>query len=229
MSSTVTQYGVTLNVDDVPMNNNMRKKLYYQEYEKTENKLIDSYLSKDMDVIDLGACIGFTSCFANDRLGDDRKHLAVEPNPSVLKALKINRECNDCNFEIIPRAYSPIDSEVDIAPTDRAWSASLYRETYEKVSVDTINLRTLVEKYGLNNPILIVDIEGAEADIIKNELDVLEKNFRLLIIEFHDNKSDLKKEQREKIREARQSLENSAFNLDEHLGNNFVYVNSEES
>jgi len=211
----------------VAMDDTMREYLYEGEYEAKEIAAIETYLQPEMDVVDFGACLGFTACFTNKRLTEEQTHFAVEPNPDVQQALRATRERNECKFEILQRAYGTTGSTVEIRPAGSAWSASQYRDDGAAVKVNQVDIETLIEKFDLSNLAIVADIEGAEAEMITGELAVLEDHCVLLIVEFHDGKDDIAAEQRELIREAKALLDASAFELADQDGDVATYIHSE--
>jgi FkbM family methyltransferase len=216
--------GVELNLQDAPVGPRMRKELYFDEYEADESETIDEYITPDMDVVDLGACIGFTSCYATKRLAETSTLVAVEPNPEVHPAIKATRNRNNCEFHLVPAAYSATKDEIDIVPTETAWSASSYRTGDETVTVGTTSLDALIESFDLGDVAIIADIEGGEAELIIEELNILESHCKLLIIEFHGDKPDIDAEQREAIRAAKRRLKASQFDLVDRKGDVSVFV-----
>lgn len=70
------------------------------------------------------------------------------------------------------------------------YSVSTYdrdETTVQTVTVETISIEELVNKYGISGPFqLIVDIEGGERELLTEEIDFLTTNCKLVIIEFHD-------------------------------------------
>lgn len=220
----VTIQGVRLDLEDVSFGPDMRRELYYGSYEANEVSLIDEYLSSDMDVIDLGACLGFTSCFVNHRLDSSRTHIAVEPNPRVHTTLEKSRSLNGCDFKIRHAAYGATADEIELAPTASPWSASTYRSQGSRITVDTTDLQTLIDRHDLSNIACIVDIEGGEAGLLKHELDVLEEHCSLLLVEFHDEKASIDAQHREQIADAKQKLYESEFDHVQDRGNVSAFV-----
>lgn len=216
--------GVELDLSNVQMDSAMQSNLYYGQYEQAERDAIKSHIKPDMDVVDLGACIGFTACTTNSILSESSTHIAVEPNPQVIPTLKTNRDLNNCNFDIIEAAYSTGSNTISINPTETAWSASLYRDGNNTIESETVSLKQISDQYDISNAAIIVDIEGGEADLIENELEILEEKYNLLIIEFHDEKSSINQNQREQIRNARFQLKPSKFNQIEKIENVVVFT-----
>lgn len=220
----VTNRGVTLHVDNAPIGRNMATQLYDENYESGEATAVEKYVMEDMDVIELGACLGFISCLSSYQISPNGSHVVVEPNPKVLPALKRTRDLNECDFEIIPKAYNPVQERIELVLTESAWSASTYRSGDERVDVETITLQTLIQDYDMTNLAVIVDIEGGEAELLESELEILESHASVLIIEFHDEKSNLSDERRRRIAGAKERLEGSKFNYSERYNNTYIFL-----
>lgn len=191
-------------------------------YETTEADLINKYLGRTMDVIELGGGIGFTSCFINERVDTSTTHIVVEANKYLLPVLEANADLNECEFEIMNAAYASESDSVRFSPGASFWSGSLYRHGDKSVVVETTSLENLIGEFDLSTFALIVDIEGAEIDLLASELDVLESHCELLIIEFHAEKREYR-HIADSIQSARTMLEESNFSLVESRGNVAVY------
>jgi len=85
------------------------------------------------------------------------------------------------------------------------------------VNVPTIRLGSLFEKYGIAKCSLVCDIEGAEYEMIKNELPVISEHVLSMIIEVHPSLIG-----REDTLEMLSALVLSGFQRRDVIGN--VYV-----
>lgn len=166
--------------------------LRYGVYELEETEFVEAYVEPSMDVVELGGGIGYLSCFIDARGDGDRTHVVVEPNQHLLPVLERNRELNGASFTTVAAAYASEGELVDLHVPEEFWSASLHPMTdeHETVAVATVDLRSIVERYELTDVALVVDAEGSEADLLLNELDVVESHCRVLIVEFHDDGSE---------------------------------------
>lgn len=191
-----------------------RMKIGFLDYEAAELDAISTYLDSETDVIELGAGVGYISCVIDQKLSEAPKHIAVEANPNLIQALKENRERNGAEFEVRHAAYSPTDEKVTLNIYDDYRSSGVYSKTGKaghEVTVDGVNLASLVEEYDTNRCTLVADIEGVEANLILEEWEILRKHFDTLIIEFHSRNPDTPK--------AKSKLSDSDFEQ--------VYVNSD--
>ena len=57
------------------------------DFEKEEQMLIRTYIPSDATVLEMGARYGTVSCVISQVLNDPTKHVAVEPDSTVIEAL----------------------------------------------------------------------------------------------------------------------------------------------
>jgi FkbM family methyltransferase len=212
ISDRIRTRGIILDVGDINFSKELKIKLVRDTYEADEAAAIDTYLNPDIDLIDLGGCIGFTACYANNILTDGSKHIVVEPNKNLIPTLEHNRDLNGCDYDVLNAAYSTEGDTVTLNIPSNVWGASLNGGGTESIEADTVDLATILSTCALDKFVLIVDIEGAEAELISSELDLLESKCDLLIIEMHDQKEEYS-EIRDDIRDAKRQLEESHFEL----------------
>ena len=210
MGRVVTTRGITLDLQNARVSRRMKTELARGTYELEEIEAIESYLSSESDVIELGGCIGYTACYTNKILKKGARHVVVEPNSALEPVLQHNRRLNGCDYEIYCAAYSSDQGPITIDIPENIWGASLVRDERDSVTVDAVDLEWLMEKFDISQFTLIADIEGAEVDLIDNELDVLEAHCELLIIEFHHRKDEYSHIAAE-IESARAKLDDSSF------------------
>lgn len=212
LSDRIRTRGIILDVGDINFSKELKIKLVRDTYESDEAAAIDTYLDPNTDLVDLGGCIGFTACYSNNILNDRRKHIVVEPNKNLIPTLENNRDLNGCEYDVLNAAYSTESDTVKLNIPPDVWGASLNGGGTNSIEVDTVDLATIVSTYDLDRFVLIADIEGAEAELISSELDLLESNCDLLIIEMHDQKEEYS-EISDDIRDAKRQLEDSHFEL----------------
>ena len=222
----MTLEGVKLDFRNVNVSRHMKIKISDGVYESEETSFIDKYITSDMDVIDLGGGLGFTACFANQRINSKSTHIVVEANKKLITTIKNNRNINNCDFEIYHAAYSTKDNLATIEIPKNVWGGSLFRNTENVQTVDTVTLELLMSRFDLSKFALIADIEGAEADLIKNELHILEAYCPILIIEFHHLKDEYTKMKGE-IAKSKDILEDSSFTKIEETSGVAVYENEQ--
>jgi FkbM family methyltransferase len=132
----------------------------------------------------LGACIGAVSCMTNKLLKDKTCHVVVEGNPKLIPSLEKNKSINGCSFTILNRAASQQKTVTFYINEQFIVGGTAQRESPNPVSVQGSSLDDLNREFGPFDT-LIMDIEGAEADVIPPALDFL-KTCRLIVLETHD-------------------------------------------
>ena len=110
------------------------------DYEKEERFLIRTYLPKNACVLELGARYGTVSCVISEVLEDPTKHVAVEPDSSVIETLTKNRGENGGKFHIFNGVVSEhgyelkfIDPKFDFAPSPVFFTRDFYLTTMKKI------------------------------------------------------------------------------------------------
>ena len=175
-------------------------------------------MNTPLDVLDLGASTGFLVAYILNKFDQNVRAVAVEANPNLIPVLEDVRNLNDINFDIEDSAYHSSERNVEFNIHNLSVGGSIQRQTDDTVEVPGRNLEDIIDKYGLTEFLCIVDIEGGEADLIRNELHVLEDKCQILIIEFHEGYT-------EGVLEAKQTLDSSEFEMVENVGGVYVYEN----
>lgn len=183
---TVEYDGVLLDISDDVIGQDVRQAFSEGWYERYEAELVRNYLPPSIDVIELGAGIGYVSCVIDEILMTDNRHIAVEPNSRIIPILKRTKELNDANYDIWEGAYSSTSGPVELQQHEDYWNATTHLFQNGSVKVRSINLQDICETYGVSIFTLVVDIEGAEYELFSAELDLLEDQCPLLIVEFHE-------------------------------------------
>ena len=73
----------------------MAARIYVNDYELVETKLFKSLLKPGMNVVDVGAAIGYYTCIAGKLLGPEGKVYAFEPAPRNFSILRKNTDGPD--------------------------------------------------------------------------------------------------------------------------------------
>ena len=156
--------------------------VYRQRYELPEAKLISKHLGSGDHVVELGASSGIMSALIGRNIGPTGRHIAVEAN-SILVDL-IRRNAGD-DVEILTAAVSYSDEDtVNFSVTSDTLGNRIVDENETAITVPTIGLGDLIERYDLIEPVLVCDIEGAERDILEHDKAGL-RRCRAVIMEIH--------------------------------------------
>jgi FkbM family methyltransferase len=130
---------------------------------------------------DLGANVGFYTLLFARRA---RRVVAFEPLPRNLAFLARAVEINRCrNVTIVPWAVSESSGLARFSPGDNSALGRLSADGEQPVA--TISLDEFVATYGLRPTFLKIDVEGAEASILRGSTKVLEELGPKILIEMH--------------------------------------------
>lgn len=158
--------------------------------EKGTTSLLKKLLTKGMNVINIGAHIGYYTLLAARQVGSQGKIYSFEPFPDTVKVLEKNISSNGYeNVEIFQMAVS---NKTGTAILQTGASAlvniiskkEMKEMTEMKVSVTTID--DFLEGKNTQIDFMIVDAEGSEQFILEGMKKTLEKNPLLeMIVEYN--------------------------------------------
>lgn len=208
-------HGVTIPLEHHRVDDTIIWRFVTGEYESEERWLIESYLPRDADVIELGGGLGYISCVLNGKIAEDRSQIVVEADEDLIPIIDRSRSINGCDFTILHRAYYPGADEVGFRRGTPVTTGSVDHEDAE-IEVESTSLRKIVEEHNITEFSLVVDVEGVETVLIDEELELLKEKCRTLIIEFHHP------ERRRNPRIERKLL-NAGFVHRDDVGGVFVY------
>jgi FkbM family methyltransferase len=214
---------VLIDLDDEVFSPPMKKRLRMKSYEHAERKLINTHIHSNHPTIDLGAGVGYTACLIDRETDDSTPVVAIEANKSLIPVIKRTKNLNGVSFNTLYSAYDSSNDSVEFQVAEDFWTSSQYdREDSKqnKITVPSISLNNIIEKYSLEKPIqLVVDIEGGEHDLLVNECNLLQNKISLIIFEYHPF-TEHEFEYDEKI------LIENGFEFVESQGNVYVYQNT---
>lgn len=154
----------------------------------------EGYKSLDVEnenVIDIGTNIGDSAIYF--AVNKAKKVLGLEPYPhSYSMALK-NLERNSIEKErvILLNAGYGEDSLVKVRDDIKNTHGTNLVTSSEGTNIRTISLKTLLKEYDFETPVLKMDCEGCEYNILKEDNDTLRK-FKRIQIEYHYGYEKLK-------------------------------------
>jgi FkbM family methyltransferase len=185
----VTYHGVTLDLEPAVVTRRIKAAIARNHYEIGEKQLLDRYLDRSTPLVELGGGLGFIGAYTDRLLDPGTTHVVVEANERLIPVLEDTRRRNDSAFEIVHAAYAPGRSTATLYTHPHFWSNSTRSSSDAGVEVPATSLRELRERFEFDEFALIVDIEGAEVDLL-DELDLVEECCSLLVLELHDTKSE---------------------------------------
>ncbi len=166
--SSVSLHGVDIFVDFARWSPRLIELVLKGNYEVSEAKAIASFLSSGDRVLDIGGGIGLSGLLAGRVVGD--QNVAVyEANPVNVDQIKRNFALNRVSTSVetaavVPDAYQR--SEVSFFLHDNFCRSSVFSDTPGGREI-TVPARRFADLVKTHNPTaLLMDVEGAEADIL---------------------------------------------------------------
>jgi FkbM family methyltransferase len=150
---------------------------------RKEQFLVRKFLPRDACVLELGARYGTVSCVISEVLNDPTKHVAVEPDPSVIEALIKNRDENGGKFHIFNGIVSKDGCELQFIDQKFDFHEyGTYTKPSENPNVENKTLEDVEKMYDVNFDSIVADCEGFFYDFVKENVKSLAK-MRVLIYE----------------------------------------------
>ena len=194
-------------------------KYFFNVYENNERSLIRKHLDSNSNVLELGGCVGVVSNVINDILNNKSNHIVLEANPNLIQFLTHNKKINKAQFKIENLILSK-KKESWFYISKNILSSSSYKDNpfLNQKKVKCLTYEQIQNKHSISFDTLIMDIEGAEYEVLKS---INYKKIKLIIVEFHPNLiGDFK------VRELNHVLEKNSFELKERLSNVDVWKKS---
>ncbi len=180
----VTVDGLTFSLDNPLIRTRDKCTVCAGRHEAPERALVRSQLAPGLPAIELGGGIGIVSCSINKKLARPRDHIVVEANPDLIPTLETNRRLNRCEYEIRHAALA-YDGDEAVLEVDSWGTGRVGGGGTRRAVVATTTRAKLLRETGVAHVSLVVDIEGAEADLVEQEGTLLGERVRTLIVETH--------------------------------------------
>ena len=173
----------------------MGKRMLRGGYEKEELSLIKKIPHiENMNVLELGGCLGVVSTVVNKKLKNPEAHIVVEANPKLMRHLRHNKKLNDCKFKIENALVAEKHGGIFYSYKKLVAGSAHRKDNREKNKcshkVNVINLRELMNKHKISFDLIILDIEGGELQFL-NEISTNEKykdlNLKYIMVEIHEH------------------------------------------
>ena len=171
---------------------------YLYNYEAHAVAFMREVIQKDWVVYDIGANMGLYSILAARMIGANGFVYSIEANPVCLYFLRMNLANNlEGNYQILPAAVTQADEEVSFTVNYGNSNLGLEEhstfyaaKTGHQISVQGHAISSLVDLYQWQPPnFLKIDVEGAEASVIRGLGEVFETARPFALIEIHGRKA----------------------------------------
>jgi FkbM family methyltransferase len=139
-------------------------------YELAEKYLIDRHLPSGCDCIEFGASIGIISLRILKKLDHGHRHIAVEASPSNIPILQANISSNSAadKSSVMHKALAYNTRFVSFGAGNDNLAGRITDGTENEESVDVPAI-TLDEIRPKSNYSVVMDVEGAEYDMMEND------------------------------------------------------------
>lgn len=156
-----------------------------EKYEEDEKTLIEKYLSDDDIVLELGGCIGVVSNIINKKIRNKNNHLVLEIDRHKYKYLEFNKDLNKSGYTIVNGVLSN-KKDLYYLSSNNFLGGKLVNVITD-VPIKSFTLQELKDNHKLKYNTLVMDIEGGEVEVFKeNDL----SSFNKLIFEIHFKRND---------------------------------------
>jgi FkbM family methyltransferase len=169
-----------------------------RDFEQPVQEAFWKLLRPGMTVLDIGASFGLYSVVAGRRVGERGRVFAFEPLPRAAAALVDHIALNGltARVEVVPMVVTDTPGEVDLwePARDRLASiskeAAITRETAANApprrhAVSATSIDEFSRARGIEPDLIKIDVEGAEASVLRGGKGFLERGSGQLILEVH--------------------------------------------
>lgn len=173
---------------------------YASVYEPEKTGFIKNICKPGDTVIDVGAHIGIFSCIMAKMVGNQGSVYSFEPAPFTFDILKQTISYNKLENIIIPQQaiVSDVDEGADFYIYDNSKisngnSISMHNTSgkTKKIKVQSITLDDLLANKNIKNlPLIKIDAEGSEFNILKGAKNLIKKFKPFITLELHPKSFD---------------------------------------
>ena len=161
-------------INGFKFNNNSGNLLLTEISNSKEISFCNKQIQKNMNVIDIGANIGYYTVHLSNLVGSNGTVFAFEPDPLNFSTLEKNVKLNDCeNVVLINKAVSNSCEPTTLFqnPDNSGGHSLINSENIQKtITVDVITLDDYFKNLTISIDLVKIDVEGAEDFVIKGGL-----------------------------------------------------------
>ncbi len=209
--TTIELEGIKINLGDY-LSSSIKEAIYKGYYEQQEIQLVKSYLASDDVIMEIGAGIGFLSSYCAKKIGSESIY-AYEANIALEQPIRNTYEINHVNPNLEMCLIGKQTGIENFYVTKDFWESSFMKPNPEKIEKTlTIPVKSFKEELKRINPsFVIIDIEGGEYDLLKDD-DL--HNVKKIVIELHNTTIGY-----EKVENVKSQLKSLGFKVVENLPN----------
>jgi len=151
-------------LDKIPYYAENGKQIPSRIYEREEQIDAEVFIPAHATVLELGGRYGLAAAVINNRLDNPRNHIVVEPDSTVIQALKVNRDSHHCFYTI----FEGVISRQPMYFSQYGYS-SFCSPVPNDTPVKTLTLEEFQEVYGIPTfTHLVADCEGGLIDFFED-------------------------------------------------------------
>jgi FkbM family methyltransferase len=163
------------------------------DYEPEIAHYISTKAADGFSFIDIGANAGYYSLLAASKAKDDSQViLAIEPMEQNIEQIKNHIALNKLSqIQVLPFAVSDSNRELEFSATANLAantynSESAFFQNAPKIKIQAKSLDTICSDYSFKKLLLKIDVEGAEADVLKGASHLLASSKPEIILATHE-------------------------------------------
>jgi len=152
-----------------PLSETARQSLCSGRYELLENDMLKEKLDPSDRVVEFGTGLGVTATVCANICGSESTY-SYEPNPELIPLVRKVFDMNNVSPTLCNAAVAKEPGEVDLFVNEDFFSTSIYKRenTKSKVRCQTVGLANVLKD--IQPTFVLMDIEGAEYDLIGSEI-----------------------------------------------------------
>lgn len=196
--------------------------IFWGLYEGSEIRFVNKYITTDFDVVELGGSIGVVASYIGKKLAGKRRLFSVEAFPSFAKVIEKNLKVNHISkYKVIAKAIAATKGYVYFTNEGGLNLTGITSATPSNntLKIESTSLSNILIENNIANYCLVIDIEGAEVELLLNDSKSL-NTCNLLIIETHNTTY---KDRKYTPSDITKLVLDAGFSLVDSDGKNFVF------
>jgi FkbM family methyltransferase len=162
-----------------------RAEMLWGLYESAERRCVATSLARGHDIVELGASVGVVSSHLARRLAEGKRLVCVEASPELAVAIRKNVRTNAPSAQYVVESVAVAYGSTEVSfATSRDTTLGRVTSDSQGLRVPAASLSDLIAWHGLTSYVLVMDIEGAEAQILAHDREALSSCVQI-IAELH--------------------------------------------
>ena len=157
-------------IDRIPYVDENGNIVNHHVFERNEQDIARRFIARDATVLELGARYGTVSCVINSILNDPKRHVAVDPDISIIEALRKNRETHGAHFHI----FNGVISRKPLFLQPYSYSTHTTSED-TGVQTQSLTIEEIEKVYGMTFDCLVADCEGFMEQFVRDNEDFVRR------------------------------------------------------